>query len=407
MDTKNTLTLSAKAMVLAFFLLVLGHIDIQAQDSLWVREYQYNIYNNYDLRISSTNAISTNRILNDVYRSNIKPLMNDTWGNISYGIYSFATTFLTMLWSHEFGHSLRARQVGGTFKIHNAGLPIPYTTMHLPADINYVDEALSVTGGFEVNYLTVRKLQREFIAQNGIFNEDLAFSFANRLLYPIYTTFIVRVDPSDPDVWINTAGDPVHCALPVFENYSNNQVFISDSIVNPKLLSYYNQAAILASFFALLDPHFYSEVGASFGKSKTRRPKFLIGDYQNGWTYGTLFNVSPLGYELYLNNYLHLKGKHFSFYAKFGNPFKNYGIGARWENVLERPGIKISLGLDLWDQDIFGMGIAGEIDTRCRVSNKIDLNLSVGYKSEGYVLGQQVDKGITIGGGVIIKARYL
>lgn len=408
MDTKSTLPINTRVMVFAFFLMILGITEIKSQDSLWVREYQYNIYNNYDLRISSTNGLSTNRLLHDLYRKNVKPVMNDTWGNVTYGIYSFATTFLTMLWSHEFGHSLRAKQIGGEFRIHNASLPIPYTTMHLPEDVNYVDEALSVTGGFEVNYLTVRKIQSEFITQNGIYNEDLAFSFANRLLYPLYTTFIVRIKPTDPDVWINTAGDPVHCALPVFRNYTDNKVFISDSIVNPGLVSYYNQSALFGSFFSLLDPQFYSEIGATFGKgSKTRRPRFLIGNYDNGWTYGTLFNVSPLGYELYMNNYVHVKGNHFFLYAKYGNPFKNNGVGARWENVVERPELKISFGLDLWDQDIFGKGVAGEVEARYNVSDKIALNMSIGYKTEGYVLGKQIDKGMNIGGGIIFRAKYL
>jgi len=200
----------------------------------------------------------------------------------------------------------------------------------------------------------------------------------------------------------------VHYVLPVFKNYSNNAVFKPDSTVNPELVNFYAQSAIFATFFSLLDPHFYSEVGATFGNgTKTRRPKFLIGDYDNGWTYGTLFNVSPLGYELYMNHYLHVKGNHFSFYAKYGNPFKNNGIGVRWENVIASPKLKMSLGLDLWDQDIFGNGIAGECEARCRVSNRIDLNMSVGYKTEGYVLGKQIDNGINIGGGIIIKANYL
>jgi len=198
-----------------------------------------------------------------LYRKNIKVAMNDKWGNVTYGIFSFAVTTLTMLWSHEFGHSLRAKQIGGEFRIHNANLPVPYTTMHLPSEVSYVDEALSVTGGFEVNYLSVRKIQSEFVAQNGIYNEDLAFAFANRILYPLYVTLIVPATPTEPDVWINTAGDPVHYVLPVFKNYSNNAVFKPDSTVNPELVNFYAQSAIFATFFSLLDPHFYSEVGAT------------------------------------------------------------------------------------------------------------------------------------------------
>ena len=379
----------------------------KAQDSTWTRNYEFGVFNQNDLRNSSSNAISTNRVLTDVFRKGVSSKMNDKVGNALYGLYSFSTTYLTMVWSHEFGHSLRAKQVGGEFRIHNAALPIPYTTMHLPEDINLVDEALSVTGGFEVNYLTVRKIQREFVEQNGTFAEDLSFSFANRMMFPIYTSFVVRINPEEPNVWIETAGDPVHCVLPVFKNYSENQVFVSDGVVNPELVKLYNQSAMFASFFSLLDPQFYRELGGAFGKrDKTRRPVFLIGNHDTGWTYGTLFNMSPLGYELYLNNYVHLKGHKFSIYAKYGNPFKNNGLGIRYANIVDNPKLNISSSLDLWDQDIFGMGISGEVEAKYKISEKFGLNMSLGYKTEGYVLGKQLGNGLNLGFGLAYYANY-
>ncbi|MFC1784811.1 hypothetical protein ACFL0J_04195 [Candidatus Neomarinimicrobiota bacterium] len=379
----------------------------KAQDSLWTRNYQFGIYNEYDLRNSSTNAISTHRILNDVFRKELKPKMNEKLGNISYGIFNFASTYLTMLWSHEFGHSLRAKQVGGEFRIHDVALPIPYTTMHLPSDVSLVDEALSVTAGFEVNYLTIRKIHEEFITNNGTYNEDLGFSFANRLMYPIYTSLIVPINPEDRDVWIDTAGDPIHYILPVFKNYSDNNVFMQDGSVNPDLVNFYNQSAIFASFIHFLDPQFYRELGANFGDGdKTRRPIFLIGNYKNGWTYSTLFNVSPLGYELYLNNYLHLKGTKFSIYTKYGNPYKNNGIGMKWINIIDNSKLKFSSWVDLWDQDIFGKGVSGEIEAKMGILENIDININFGYKTEGYVLGKQINKGINLGIGIIYSAKY-
>jgi len=379
----------------------------KAQDSTWTRNYEFGVFNQKDLRNSSSNAISTNRVLTDVFRKGVSSKMNDKVGNALYGLYSFSTTYLTMVWSHEFGHSLRAKQVGGEFRIHNAALPIPYTTMHLPEDINLVDEALSVTGGFEVNYLTVRKIQREFVEQNGTFAEDLSFSFANRMMFPIYTSFVVRINPEEPNVWIETAGDPVHCVLPVFKNYSDNQVFMSDETVNPELVKFYNQSALLGSFFSFLDPQFYRELGGAFGKrDKTRRPMFLIGNHENGWTYGTLFNMSPLGYELYLNNYVHVKGHKFSIYAKYGNPFKNNGLGIRYANIVENPKLKVSSSVDLWDQDIFGKGISGEVEAKYNISKNFGLIMNLGYKTEGYVLGKQLNDGLNLGFGISYSANY-
>lgn len=377
-----------------------------AQDSLLNRRYQFGIYNQFDLRNSSTNAITTHRILHDVFRKGIKPKMNERWGNITYGVYSFAATYMTMLWSHEFGHSLRAEQVGGNFKIHNGALPIPYTTMHLPNSISLVNEALSVTAGFEVNTMNMRSIQAEFVTQNGICNEDLAFSFANRLMYPLYSSVIVPRDPEKRDVWINTAGDPIHVALPVFKNYSDNQVFMADSTVNPALVRYYNQSSIFALLINLADPQLYREVGAAFGKKKSRAPIFILGDHTNGWTYGTCFNVSPLGYELYMNNYIHLGGQQFIVYLKYGNPFKNYGVGLTWNDLIKKEKLRLSATVDLWDQDLFGQGLSGELYTEIKAARKVGFFANVGYKTEGYVIGKQIAKGFNLGGGLVFYTSY-
>lgn len=382
--------------------LMLGQVTLHAQERLDTPEYRVGFYTQNDLRNSSTNAITTQKYLLDMFRNSIRPKMGEKVGNISYEVFSFASTYMTLVWSHEFGHSLRADQVGGHFNIHNAALPIPHTTMTLPDDISLVDEALSVTAGFEVNYLNVRSIQREFLKKNGLRNEELSFAFANRIMFPLYTSVIVPIDPEERDVWINTAGDPVHVVLPVFKNYADGKVFMTDSTVNPDLVDFYNQTAMLGSFFNLLDPQFYKEVAAAFGDNTlTRRPRFLIGDYENGWTYGTLFNTSPLGYELYMNNYIHLKGNQFSLYLKYGRPFKNNGLGMVWNDILKNETMIVSASLETWDQDLFGSGISGEMSMDMILSDRLGVFVNAGYKTEGYVLGKQLDDGLNLGLGLL------
>ncbi len=389
-----------KSTTLLMVVITLTNLSF-GQDTLWQRTYDFGIYNNYDLRNSSTNMIGAFRMINDGFNDGVVAKMNPKIGKVTAGVFNFTTIFLTMLWSHEFGHSLRAKQLGGNFNIHNFGLPVPYTTVELPSAVTLVDEAIFSAAGFEVNYLNIRSLQSQFIRQNGLWNVDLSLSFANRLMYPLYTTFIVPIDPSDPQVWIETAGDPVHYILPVFENYSNGEVFMPDSTVNPDLVSLYNQASIFGAFFQLLDPNFYREVGAAFGKaSKIRRPIFLIGDFENGWTYGTLFNASPLGYELYLQNYIHIKGLQFGMYAKYGRPFKNLGLGLSMNNVVNHKKLQSDVILEVWQQDLFGNGVSIESQSNLRLSNFIGVQFTLGYKTEGYVLGKQLDAGPNLGFGV-------
>lgn len=377
--------------------ILIGLGSAHATEKEQVSSYEFGVYSQYDLRTSSTNAIATQRLIHDLNRSKLSPKMDGKLGAVASELITFSTTFLTMLWSHEFGHSLRAKQVGGEFRIHNMAFPVPYTTMHLPDSISLVDESLSVTAGFEVNYLNVRSIQKDFILNNGATNEDLGFSFANRIMYPLYVSVIVPVDPEDPDVWINTAGDPVHTTLPVFKNFSDGQIILEDGTVNPDLVTYYSQGAMLATLFNFLDPQFYHELGASFGKKKDRKPTFLIGDHSNGWTYGTLFNVSPLGYELYMNNYIHLNDNTFSMYVKTGRPFKNNGMGVAWKDMITTEKVSASAVVDVWDQDLFGTGISADINLRIAMKKGLGLVLNGGYKSEGYVLGKPIQQGV-VGG---------
>lgn len=398
---------SNRSLVWVIFMWLFSFHALNGQDSLWIRDYHLGVYNHFDLRNTSSNAMALHAVVNDLFRKEVKSRMGPKLGNISYGLFSFASTYLSLIWSHEFGHSLRAKQVGGYFKIHNFGLPIPYTTMHLPDDIGLIDEALSVTGGFEVNYLSVQNLQRKFISRNGLYNEDLAFSFANRLMYPLYTTLIVPIDPDDKNVWIETAGDPVHIILPVFKNYSNNQVLLPDSTVNPELVKLYGRGALFATFFNLLDPQFYREFGGTFGKKdKIRTPIYILGDHRTGWTYGTMFNTSPLGYELHLNNYIHVKENMFVLTIKHGFPFRNNGLGLGWQDIVDHDHVSLSAFMDLWDQDFFGKGMALDLYLDYKVTKKIGVHLSLGYKSEGYLLGRQLDAGLNTGLGIIYFGSY-
>lgn len=382
-------------------ILVALNYSLYGQDSQMQRTYAFGAYNNFDLRNSSVNAIGTYRLINDGFDSLLSSKLPPKPGRIAKNIFTFATTYLTMLWSHEMGHVIRAEQVGGKFNIHNFGLPIPFTTADLPADISLINEALFVAGGFEVNYLNVRSIQAEFIQQNKLWNEDLGFAFANRLFYPIYTTLIVPADPEENNVWIETAGDPIQYILPVFRNYSDDQVFLPDNSVNPELVQFYRQATLLAQVFNLLDPQFYREIGATFGKAdKVRKPIWLIGDHSNGWTYGTLFNASPLGYELYMQNYIHVNNRQFGLYLKYGRPFKNLGMGISIKDLISIRKLKANLLIEGWNQDIFGTGASLELLGVWQINNSVDLNLNLGYKTQGYVLGKQLDDGLNAGFGI-------
>jgi len=131
-------------------------------DSTFHRHYEIGIAPSCDLDNVSRNSLTTFKVVQDIFSRGIQPKLPEKVGNILGGVWSFSFTYLFMIWPHEFGHSMRANQVGGQFKIHNVALPFPYTTMHLPDEASFQDRALSVIGGFEINYLTSRRIQDDF-----------------------------------------------------------------------------------------------------------------------------------------------------------------------------------------------------------------------------------------------------
>jgi hypothetical protein len=107
-----------------------------------------------------------------------------------------------------------------------------------------------------------------------------------------------------------------------------------------------------------------------------------------------------------MNNYIHVKGNMFSAYLKYGNPFKNRGIGIGWQDIFKQSKVRFSAFVDLWDQDIFGSGASGEVTANYRIMDRFGINLNLGYKTEGYVLGKQTNAGPNLGLGLIYYTSY-
>jgi len=383
-------------------LLIVASLQVNAQSEEKIdstktpsyhRYYDIGIGRNFDLHNISRNSMSTFKVSSDVFNIGVRSKLPVKLGNVLSGVWGFSTTFLHMIWPHEFGHSLRARQIGGQFDIHNSSLPVPLTTMDLPANVTNIDCALSVTAGFEVNHLISSSIQNDFYEYNGVYNDELALSFANRIMFTVYTSLIVRRDPSDKETWLETAGDPVHIIHPVWQEYSNNNIFETDSTVNPGLVKFYNQSVIFGTFWNLADPFFYKQIIGTFGDSKYgKKPWFALGDHTTGWTFGTMFNMSPLGYELYFNNYVRLKEKSLNVSFKYGRPFKNNSLSIQCPNIFESKTFKVGAKAEVWDQDIFGAGFSAVSNASYRFSKDLFLTAEAGYKTDGYTLGRAIDE---------------
>ncbi len=220
-------------------------------------------------------------------------------------------------------------------------------------------------------------------------------AFGNRIMYAyaLYAFAFSPQNPKDALTWINEGGDPVNFTKLVWENH-NKEVSDDQGNPNPELISFYNQARFLSLLWNLLDINFYKEAAAFFGDELKGKKLFYTGNEHFQWSYGTLFNTSVLGVELYLNNYLNWKERFYHLYFKYGFPFKNYGLGLYFTGLSDLHGLSVDGIIDLWNQDIYGKGWAMGSDIRLKILKRMSLRAQIGYKSKGYLAGRTTAQGI-------------
>lgn len=109
----------------------------------------------------------------------------------------------------------------------------------------------------------------------------------------------------------------------------------------------YNNAAYLSIFWNLLDLNFYKQFLSYFGNELNGQKPFYFGNKTFLWSYGTFFNTSALGVELYFNNYIKFFDQFFNFYFKYGLPFKNNGIGIFIPEIYKSQNLSFGLISDL------------------------------------------------------------
>ena len=368
------------------------------------RQYDLVYASGYDLRTFSVAGPTLNRMTQDVYLYGIAPHLGKTADGILGTAWSAFFTYTTMLWPHEFGHWSRANQVDSQFIFHNAMPILPRTTVQMPASATTADSALLSVGGFEVNSLVARQTQLDFYRRDGAWSDDLAHGLLNEMFFPLYAgLFPARAKL--PITWEQTRGDPVHFVLPVYERHTNRPAVMANGEVDPELVRLYRESVLLSVGWALLDPGMAQQGLAFFDSGFASRDAWTaIRTDHFRWTWGTQFNPSPLGYELYLSNYLGIEDRTFEVAVKVGRPFKNRGVRIHVPDLYDTDHLRLGAEAELWDQDVHGFGVLFAGEGEVRLKNGLGLIGWLGYKDEGYVLGRPV--GRTAFGAVGMSYRF-
>ncbi len=102
--------------------------------SAWTQEFrsiELEYSHNLSVENSSKNFRTIYRVAEDSYYNLVDPRLPDWSKGFASFAFTFGATYLNILWSHEFGHWFRAKEVGGSFNIHNISITYPYQ-FHIP-----------------------------------------------------------------------------------------------------------------------------------------------------------------------------------------------------------------------------------------------------------------------------------
>lgn len=316
--------------------------------------------------------------------------------------WNFWLMYELVLAPHELGHWTRHREFGNDWLLHNWKFFIPDSdTVIKNPNSSFRDIAMGKMGGLEINH-TMALMGQKAMYQRGWANADeLLFNSINKIQFNLYTFLYQNVDKNDPDTWTDPWGDPADYTVNIFRHYYNRPV-VSGGVIDSKLLKIYNEM-LIAGLWNFLDPTvFYSLYAAGksawTGEREAKLPWFETGPV--GWMYGTQFNLSPLGYELYLHLYTKVAEQFWSTYFRYGRPRENYGMGVEFPKIVSWKKTAWGGGFDLWDQEAFNFGGSGHFLCDFALTDWLALTAKLGLKKEGYLMAQPQAGGAYGYGGV-------
>jgi hypothetical protein len=331
-------------------------------------------------------------------------------------IYRFSKLFLTnyliadfaMTMNHErFGHGYRILEAGGGIAeiVYNPPPPFSsefsFLSQIYPTNFTIQQELMFRLGGSEAN-LVLTDLTRKNILLDERFshNYSLAYLYGSNDM-PGYTAFVTA-----------PASDPIQYRQNINALYGNNL------LTRSKMRAY----SFLALFtdpmnFYALKSVFYDYIIKGRHSSKvgmiklTNRLKYLPR---------FRFEYTPYGPELVYQNYLKLDSKlmQFSFSHSDGALPNSWRLTSNIWNLKLPSNFSFNLLGQIWDQPsiefyqndelIASEGFGGLFIATANYDLGKDkylygFTMQLGYKSTGYALGEKLDKGLIVRGGLTFK----
>ena len=335
-------------------------------------------------------------------------------GGISYralrlGATGFQIDVNTVLIQHEvFGHGSRMRE----FEYSN----IKYTFNHI-FPFNFGGTAggrssfpnsptqriLVSSGGVEGDLILSEKLE-----ESVLITEKLHYRQSS--LFLVSRNNLLRYSRRD----IRNFGDISSYVNQINSKYSTTQNEISvRNIFNQALVTLLNPLQL----YALLNLSKDYLIDASLTPMKLPFIKIKKVNYLPSLN----FNLTPFGGEFIFNNHFVKNEKLLLLRARFSDSrFANfYGGTIKYLNWINTESIKLNASIDLWNQPSYSIGSPNELEqinegfgfmTKSSVNyfpvskfHKIGIHGEIGYKTNGYVMGEKLGQGLILRVGIAIK----
>lgn len=331
--------------------------------------------------------------------------------------FNYLVNDYTHTMNHErFGHGYRAIDNGAEIIRIVYGAPPPFGAEYSfiewdnPTSITLQQNILNTIRGSEVGLVT-----SDIIRKNILLDERLTYNFALPYLYtsndlPGYTAF----SPG--------GGDP-----PMYVGYLNTYNFLANYPMVSHYISYITLKKLQKySYIALfLDPlNFYALKSAFYdylilGKHSTKIGMIQLSDRIK---YLPRFRMeyTPYGPELVIQNYFKLDKKLFQLSYSFsdGTFEPSRRVLANIWNIKAGKDFSFNLSGQIWEQpsiDYYigdnlsrSKGLGGQVVTVTNYdfisdNQTLGLTMHIGYKTKGFSLGEQIDQGVIIRGGLTFR----
>jgi hypothetical protein len=375
---------------------------------VYYRDYSLAFGLPWDLSGATQNGRGVAKALSDIYYRGLSSGIESDFIRGTIGaLWSFAVSWSSTMWPHELGHYLRAEQHGAVFRIERLAFPGAIGSVRFPPGAEIDDELAFVIGGLEVNAAIARDIQRDWYYRGGLYNDELYNAFFQRMMAPAYAWLFIPVDPADPASWKDGGGKPraigdfASVARLIYEK-TGGLLMLDEDTVDPAFVELYKKMKLWSLLWNLADFNTYHQLRALFrGELDGSPAPYLIGGPEGGWSYGTAFNLSPLGAELYLYNYVALRDGFLSGYLRYGVPMQNYGVGLDLPALLRSRRLELDVELHLWHQDTYGLGFGVGMDLSMPLPRRISLSYRFLFKEGGYLLGAPLQAGVS--GGLCLR----